>query len=439
MSDHRRIDIPALSSGQIPDPTSDLPLLTGTAAVVARRLRVSPLAVRAAFVVGMFAGGMGVVLYGACWLVLVRAPEQRGEVVRVSTAGPPTRSDPWRTFGFGALVTAAMALAIASGWARPGLVWPTLLVAAGVVIAWAPPRSGVTGEAMAGDRSSSGHGSGDALGRDVLRQVGGTVLVLAGLLVLVADRLSWSLLVDGAVTGLVVLVGVALVLGPWMLRTGRASIEERRERVRAEEREAVAAHLHDSVLQTLTLIQKRSADPDADPRVVAALARRQERELRRWLYGSTDGWEPDARLRDAIDATVADVEDLHGVTIESVMVGDVGIDDRVAALVAATREALVNAAKFSGCRELALFVEVSPSATTVFVRDRGVGFDPTRVPADRHGIRDSIVGRLVNVDGAAVVHSEAGAGAGSGTEVVLTLPAVSPSASAAADAPGGSR
>lgn len=412
MSDHRRIDLPALSSGQIPDPTSDLPLLTGTAAVVARRLRVSPLAVRSAFVVSVFAAGVGLVLYGVCWLTMVRAPEQRGVVVRAPGAAGSTRPDPWRTLGFGLLVTAAMVVAIAAGWARPSIVWPTLLVAAGVVIAWAPPR--------------------ETLGRDVLRQLGGTVLVLAGLAVIVADRLSWTLLVDGVVTGLVVLVGVALVLGPWMLRTGRASIDERRERVRAEEREAVAAHLHDSVLQTLTLIQKRSADPDADPRVVAALARRQERELRRWLYGSTDGWEPDTRLRDAVDATVADVEDLHGVAVEAVVVGDRPMDGRVAALVAAMREALVNAAKFSGRRDLSLFVEVGANGTTVFVRDRGVGFDPAAVPDDRHGLRHSIVGRLANVGGAAAVHTAPGAG----TEVELTLPDV---VGAGVDGPDGRR
>ena len=412
MSDHRRIDVPAFSSGQIPDPTSDLPLLSGTAAVVARRLRVSPLAVRAAFVVSVFAAGLGLVVYGICWLAMVRAPEQRGEVVLGPSDAALAASDPWRTFGFGALVTAVMVLAVAAGWARPSLVWPTLLVAAGVVIAWAPPRG--------------------ALGRDVLRQMGGTVLVLAGLLVLVADRLSWDLLVDGIVTGLVVLVGVALVLGPWMLRTGRASIEERRERVRAEEREAVATHLHDSVLQTLTLIQKRSTDPDADPRVVAALARRQERELRRWLYGSTDGWEPDTRLRDAIASTVADVEYLHGVAVEAVVVGDRPVDVRAAALVAATREALVNAAKFSGCRDLSLFVEVGPGSTTVFVRDRGVGFDPVSVPADRHGVRDSIIGRLASVGGVGVVHTAPDAG----TEVEMTLPATSDPAASGASSTG---
>lgn len=393
------IDIPALTSGQLPDPASDQPLVTGTSVAVARAIGVSTLAVRVAFVLATFASGLGVVLYLGCWLVLVRAPLVRGEVPATSELSSAARTpDPWRTIGFGTLVTAGLVLAIATGWARASFIWPALLVGAGVVLAWTPTR--------------------EDLGRTALRQAGGTLLVLAGLLVLVADRLSWSSLVDGTVVGLVVLVGVALILGPWMLRTGRASIDERRERMRAEEREAVATHLHDSVLQTLTLIQKRAADPTADPRVVAALARRQERELRRWLYGRTDGWQPDARLRDALESTVADVEDLHGVTVEAVVVGDAAMDLRSAALVAATREALVNAAKFSGRRDLSLFAESNPSGITVFVRDRGVGFDPSDVPGDRRGIRDSIVGRLRRVGGRAEVRATAG----SGTEVELVLP-----------------
>lgn len=403
------IDIPLLSSGQLPDPVSDQPLVTGTSAAVACALGVSTLAVRVAFVVSTFASGLGVLVYLGCWIVLVRAPDVRGD----AATGPATRrngtvaqdADPWRTIGFGVLLTAGMVLAIASGWARPSFIWPALLVGAGVVLAWSPTA--------------------DDLGRAALRQAGGTVLVLAGLLVLVAERLSWSSLVDGTVVGVVVLVGVGLILGPWMLRTGRASVDERRDRMRAEEREAVATHLHDSVLQTLTLIQKRAADPSADPRVVAALARRQERELRRWLYGRTDGWQPDARLRDALESTVADVEDLHGVTVEAVVVGDAAMDLRTAALVGATREALVNAAKFSGRRDLSLFAESNDEGIAVFVRDRGVGFDPTTVPGDRRGIRDSIVGRLQRVGGRAEVHATTG----SGTEVELVLPAAQRSVS----------
>ena len=401
MRDHRGIDLNDLLPGELPDPAADEPLLTGTSVEVARRLGVSPLAARTAFAVTTFASGLGIVAYLLCWAVLVRAPAVREHE---EGAAPPSATpkaatnDPWRTVGLGLLVVAVMVTAIGSGWARASLVWPAVLVGAGVVIAWAAPST--------------------ALGRDALRQVCGAVLVLSGLLVLVADRLSWSLLVDGAVTGVVVLVGIVLVLGPWVLRTGRATAEERRVRVRAEEREAVAAHLHDSVLQTLTLIQKRATDPSADPRVVAALARRQERELRRWLYGRTDGWAPQSRLRDALDVTVADVEDLHGVTVEAVVVGDVAVDERIVALVAAAREALVNAAKFSGQRDISLFAEAAPREITIFVRDRGVGFDPERVPADRRGIRDSIVGRMARIGGRAAVRSAPG----TGVEVELVLP-----------------
>jgi signal transduction histidine kinase len=402
--DHRGIDLNDLLPGELPDPAADEPLLTGTSVEVARRLGVSPLAARAAFAVTTFASGLGIVVYLLCWAVLVRAPAVRAREQHAAPLAPGTAStttnDPWRTVGLGLLVVAVMVTAIGSGWARASLVWPAMLVGAGVVIAWAAPST--------------------ALGRDALRQAGGAVLVLSGLLVLVADRLSWSLLVDGAVTGVVVLVGIVLVLGPWVLRTGRATAEERRVRVRAEEREAVAAHLHDSVLQTLTLIQKRATDPSADPRLVAALARRQERELRRWLYGRTDGWAPQSRLRDALDVTVADVEDLHGVTVEAVVVGDVAVDERIVALVAAAREALVNAAKFSGERDISLFAEAAPHEITIFVRDRGVGFDPEHVPPDRRGIRDSIVGRMARIGGHATVRSAPG----SGVEVELVLPVV---------------
>ncbi|MHB1139707.1 MAG: PspC domain-containing protein, partial [Microthrixaceae bacterium] len=226
MRDHRGIDLDQLLTGDLPDPASDEPLLTGTSVEVARRLGVSPLAVRTAFAVTTFASGLGVAVYLACWAVLVRAPAVRRQrladalgadsrpIVPAALLAPAPPHDPWRTLGLGILVAAGMVTAIAAGWARPSLVWPAMLVGAGVVIAWAPP--------------------GEPLARDALRQTAGAGLVLTGLLVLVADRLSWSLLVDGAVTGVVVLVGIALVAGPWMLRSARATAEERRERMRAE-------------------------------------------------------------------------------------------------------------------------------------------------------------------------------------------------------------
>jgi signal transduction histidine kinase len=171
----------------------------------------------------------------------------------------------------------------------------------------------------------------------------------------------------------------------------------------------VAAHLHDSVLQTLALVQRRADDP----REVAALARRQERELRAWLNESR----PTGTFATALDAAASEVEGDHHVPIEVVTVGDAPLDDRTAALVAAVREALVNASKFAGPEPIAVYAEVEDGRFEVFVRDRGPGFDPEAVPADRRGVRDSIVGRMERHGGTATVHSRPG----QGTEVELVL------------------
>jgi signal transduction histidine kinase len=172
----------------------------------------------------------------------------------------------------------------------------------------------------------------------------------------------------------------------------------------------VAAHLHDSVLQTLALVQRSS-----DPQQVAALARRQERELRAWLDGGRP--DPGESLASSLEAAAAEVEETHGVPIDVVAVGDARVDERGAALVAATREALVNAAKFAGGALVQLYAEVGEERTEVFVRDRGPGFDPAAVPEDRRGLRESIVGRMDRHGGRAVVHSSPGAG----TEVELVI------------------
>jgi signal transduction histidine kinase len=207
-------------------------------------------------------------------------------------------------------------------------------------------------------------------------------------------------------------IGVTLVLGPWLLRTNRALRFERAERVRTQERADVAAHLHDSVLQTLALIQRQSADPHA----VAQLARTQERELRRWLFDPAD--RDGVLLGTALKDVTAEVEDAHGVPVELVIVGDSPVGERFGPLVAATREALVNAAAHSGAGRIDVYAEVSPDGVEIFVRDRGAGFDPEAVPADRMGVRGSIVDRMVRHGGSAVVRSQPG----DGTEVRLWMP-----------------
>src|SRR6185312_416281 len=137
------------------------------------------------------------------------------------------------------------------------------------------------------------------------------------------------------------------------------------------------------VLQTLALVQKRADDP----RAVATLARRQERELRAWLSGAPEA-RPDERLADALRAAAAECEEAHGVPVEVVTVGDRDLDDRHRALVAAAREALANAARHSGAAEITLFMEAEDGRTEVFVRDRGAGFDAGAVPADRRGVTE---------------------------------------------------
>jgi len=214
------------------------------------------------------------------------------------------------------------------------------------------------------------------------------------------------------IAALLAVLGVGLMIGPWLFRLSSDLTEERAERIRSQERADVAAHLHDSVLQTLALIQKTADDPAA----VARLARAQERDLRQWLYtsDSTDGTTFAAALR----AAAAEVEDQLGVPVELVCVGDRDLPETVRPLVLAAREAMVNAAKHSGATQVDVYAEVTESATEVFVRDRGAGFEVAQIADDRHGVRDSILGRMDRHGGEATVRSTAG----EGTEVRLHLP-----------------
>lgn len=187
--------------------------------------------------------------------------------------------------------------------------------------------------------------------------------------------------------------------------------EERAERVRAQERAEMASHLHDSVLQTLALIQ-RSAD---QPGEVTTLARRQERELRSWLYGEDEAH--DESLAGAMRTMTAEIEEQYRVNVQLVMVGDTSISDRRAALLAACREAIVNAAKHSGADVVDVYCEVAGDQIEAFVRDRGEGFELHAVPLDRRGVRDSILGRMDRAGGSAEIKT----GPGTGTEVRLSL------------------
>jgi signal transduction histidine kinase len=252
--------------------------------------------------------------------------------------------------------------------------------------------------------------AGVALG--LAQVVVGALLVAAGaaLLLTAHDGLGAR---RAMVAAAAVCAGLALVAGPWWWRLSHDLAEERQDRIRSHERDEVAAHIHDSVLQTLALIQRHCDDPKS----VGALARQQERELRTWLYGSPAPTNPDDSVAAALQRVSDEVEDMHGINVESVQVGDCPIDDRLAALVAASREALSNAARHSGAKVVSAYLEVEPHQVTVFVRDRGCGFDPERIPSDRRGIAESILGRLSRNGGKAAIRSQQG----EGTEVELVM------------------
>ena len=372
-------------------------MIGGVAAGTAQHLRLEPLVVRIGFVVLAVAGGMGVIAYALLWMTMPLAdPAVEAEQGDSGTGEPPSRR---QVLGLGLLGLGALVIVTPlATWGGSNVVVPLLLAGAGLALIW---------RQFDGDRTLARGATRAGLVAGVLLGIGGVVLLLATTGQLVNAR-------NGFAATLVILVGVALATAPLWRRLLDQRAEERTARVRSEERAAVAAHLHDSVLQTLALIQ-RHAD---SPQLVGRLARSQERELRTWLYEPTVA--TGGTWAGLIARLVAEVEADHAVTVEPVVVGDLPVDDVVAALGQATREAVVNAAKHSGAPTVSLYSEVSPTSVTVFVRDRGTGFDPTAVAPDRRGLRDSVVARLTRAGGTASVRSAPG----EGTEVELCLPRV---------------
>ena len=251
----------------------------------------------------------------------------------------------------------------------------------------------------------------------VIRLVAGLLIFVLGVVVIADGALSRSGLRPLGGT-LLMIAGTVVLLGPWWLRLALDLLHERQARIRAEERADMAARVHDSVLQTLALIQ-RSAD---QPQEVAKLARAQERELRSWLFEGrapgSFGAEGAATLSAGVEQIEREVEAAHGVAVEAVTVGDAPLDDELRALLAAGREATVNAAKWSGVNSVSIFVEVEPKRVSMFVRDRGAGFDTQAIADDRKGIAESIRGRMQRNGGTATIRSLPG----EGTEVELSLP-----------------
>jgi signal transduction histidine kinase len=370
--------------------------LAGVAAGIAEHVRVNVRLVRVIFVVLSFAGGLGLALYGAYWIVLP---------TRDSAHAP--RLPRWLEYTLGAVV--AIIVVAAVGWWLPlgGLFIPSMLACLGGALIWRQATDSERMRLVRLSRSSFGADYSDRTGR--LRLAAGAILVIAGA-ALVLRRADFTALRDGAVAMVVTVAGLALLTGPWWIRLVTQLGAERIERIRSQERADIAAHLHDSVLQTLALIQRNAGSP----REVTRLARGQERELRTLLYGER---RREGQLADELRVIAADVEDDYAIEVEAVVVGDAALDEGLAALAAAAREALVNAAKHAGVETVSLYAEVEPHEVSVFVKDRGVGFDVDAVAADRQGVRGSIVARIERHGGRVTVRSSPG----EGTEVQMRM------------------
>ncbi|HEY8295689.1 MAG TPA: PspC domain-containing protein, partial [Micrococcaceae bacterium] len=305
--------------------------------------------------------------------------------------------------GTGLVIAAALLLAQQSGVNLPlGTLIPLGVIAAGAVLAWMQLDETRRAGLMNVARADKPFG--------VLRLVAGLVLVVAGVLIVVAGGGSWDLVWPSILASLAVLAGVALVLAPWGLKFWRDLQAERAGRIRETERAEIAAHLHDSVLQTLALIQKR-AGSQSD---VLRLARAQERELREWIY--QDATRNPDNLVATIKGIAAELEDTYGLPVDVVAVGDALMTERVQALVQASKEAMLNAVRHAGTA-VSVYLEATADKADIFIKDRGPGFDPAVIPADRLGVRASVIGRMQRHGGTAVILSDA-----DGTEVRLSLP-----------------
>jgi signal transduction histidine kinase/phage shock protein PspC (stress-responsive transcriptional regulator) len=403
-------------------------IIAGVCAGLAEHLGWEVRLVRIGFILLALPGGAGLVAYLFLWALtpqsvggsverddgqvpvdparpegLARSVEEAAATV--GTAADEEERSAARTLlvGGALLLVGLVVVAQNAGFdLRLGFLVPLLVVAVGAVIAWSQLDDAARGRWL---------GSSDGPRRfSVARLAFGAFLALSGIVIVATRGRSLSAIWDIALASLAVVAGAVLIAAPWALRLWGDLRHEQAERARATERADIAAHLHDSVLQTLALIQRRADDPAA----VVQLARAQERELRSWLYAGPAG--SDATLASAVAEVAHEVEDVHGTPIDLVATGDRPLDDGGTALVRAVRESLLNAVRH-GRPPVSVYVEVGPSGVEAFVRDHGDGFDVDEIPEDRLGVRQSILGRMQRHGGSAKVRRLE-----QGTEVCLTLP-----------------
>ncbi len=401
-------------------------VIAGVCSGLGAHLDIDPILLRIAFGATTLASGIGLVAYLLAWILLpAGAADGTSRAGALAGAVRGGRAAIEVALGVGSLVVAALLAVRQTGLPfSDALTWPFVLVAAGGALIWRQ-TTGATRTAAGAEAVPSvargaeapavlAFGSRES-GPAVISRIGiGVTLVIAAALVFLQFTGALAAATDVALAVLVAVIALVVIFAPWVLRLVSSLSLERAERIRSQERAELAAHLHDSVLQTLALVQKRAGDP----REVAALARRQERELRSWLGGVPPPADGERRLAAALRAAAEEIEEAHGIAVDVVTVGDAPLDRNGEALVAAAREAMLNAAKFAGeTAPVAVYAEAGDERLEVFVRDRGPGFDPAGVPADRRGVRESIVGRMERHGGRAAIH----ASAGGGTEVELVM------------------
>jgi signal transduction histidine kinase len=383
--------------------------LGGVCAGLAEHLGLKVRHVRLAFVLSCVAGGAGVVAYLFLWALTPQslattqvAGAGAGAVAGSRPAGESVRN---LMIGLGLLFLGGLLFTQQSGVdLHLGVLIPLLTVAGGAVVAWSKLDDAERDRWLTGDPGAGGR-------RASLVRLGiGIASATVGVVILATQGRGLAGLWDVGIPAVAVLAGAALIAAPWGVRLWSDLRAEQAERIRETERADIAAHLHDSVLQTLALIQRKAEDPAE----VVRLARAQERELRGWLYAGPVGSQ--ASLASAVTEVAHDVEDLHGIPVELVVTGDRPLDLGGTALVAALREALLNAVRH-GAPPVSVYVEVGSELVEAFVRDHGPGFDLAEVPQDRFGVRESILGRMSRHGGSAALRRLE-----QGTEVSLSLP-----------------
>ncbi|MFC4156159.1 PspC domain-containing protein [Corynebacterium marambiense] len=369
-------------------------VIGGVATGLSRHLGVDVRIVRLLLALSCLLSGAGVLCYALIWVLFSQTD---GEPV----PGSPETSRTDHLLVVLAIIGALVAFALVTG-STAVRWWPLLIIGLGAVIVWRTYDRGMDFSELRGG---------------VPTLLAGGTLVLTGIILVLVNWENRQAFGTTLMAVLLTLAGVAVLGVPLWLKMWEELTRERAERLAAAERAEIASRLHDSVLQTLALIQKRAGE-DTE---IAGLARSQERELRQWLFGQQENAAAGAAATvfAALELACGEVEDTYSVRIAPVTVGaDSPLTETTRAVILAAREAMVNAARHSGVRDIDVYAEHLAGELSVYVRDRGRGFDPDDVPDGHHGLAGSIRGRVTRVGGTVVVKSAPGAG----TEVILRVP-----------------